>query len=335
LPSGFTIVGPSTGNSINVTIAAAFAAGNIGVTATNACGSTVGGLIQIIGKAPAIPVTLSGPVAVCGLTTATYSIPVVAYASGYTWTVPSWMTITGGFGTTTITVNVTGTPAAGTVSVAATNVCGTSPTRSVTLTLAATQPGSITGPASLCGLTSAVYSIAPVAAGYTYTWNLAMTGWHIGSITGPVTLTSSATSITVYGPATGTSTSGIVKVASNNTCGFTSTQRTLGVTYCHSAALDNNGNSTPDANPTNMFSAIYPNPTSGEFKIDITTDIDRDITLQVYDVLGNLVVNQKHLITAGTSTMNTNIETFRAGMYFVRLIDSNEGAVYSQTVLRQ
>ena len=245
------------------------------------------------------------------------------------------MTITSGLGSTTITVSATGTPNPGTVSVAATNVCGTGPARSVSLTLAAAQPGVITGPANLCGSTTAIYSIASVAPSYTYTWTLAFTGWHIGSPTGPTTLTTSATSITVYGSATGTSTSGIVKVASVNTCGNTSTQRTLGITYCHSSgALDNN-NGNNDSNNGNMFSAIYPNPTSGEFKIDVTTDIDRDITIQVYDVLGNLVANEKHLIPTGTSTLNTNIETYRAGMYFIRLVDSNAGTVYSQTVLKQ
>jgi len=217
----------------------------------------------------------------------------------------------------------------GQISVAATDVCGTGTSRTVALTLASIMPGAITGPTTLCGATSASYTIADVTpAGttpYTYTWALAVTGWSITSGQG-------TTHITATGPSTGTSGTGIVKVTSTNSCGNTSGFRTLGVTYCHEAIANNNA---PADNNNNMFSEVYPNPTSGEFKIDVTTDLDREITVQVYDVLGNLLVSEKHQIAAGTSTMTTNVESYKAGMYFVRLIDSNATTVYSQTVLKQ
>jgi hypothetical protein len=243
------------------------------------------------------------------------------------------MTIDAGQGTTMITAHANSTPSAtpGSVSVAATNVCGTGVARSVTLTNAGVLPGAITGPISVCGASSATYSIASLGAGYTYNWSISMVGWHIGSITGPITLTTSATTITLYGPATGASTAGLVKVTSTNACGATSGIRTLGVTYCHSGIA--NGNTTD--NNGNVFSSLYPNPTSSDFKIDVTSDIDREITVQVYDVLGNLIINEKHEIAIGTSTMTTNIESYKAGMYFVRLVDSNATTIYSQTVLKQ
>ena len=107
--------------------------------------------------------------------------------------------------------------------------------------------------------------------------------------------------------------------------------RTLGNTYCHSGiAYGNTNDETGTA-----FSAVYPNPTATDFKIDVTTDLDKEITLQVYDVLGNLIISKKHQIASGTSTINTNIENYKNGMYFVRLVDSNASTVYSQTVIKQ
>ena len=59
------------------------------------------------------------------------------------------------------------------------------------------------------------------------------------------------------------------------------------------------------------------------------------MTIQVYDVLGNLVISEKHQVTNGTTTLTTNLERFNKGMYFVRLVDSNESTVYSQTVIKE
>jgi hypothetical protein len=308
--------------SIIVSIGSTFVAGNIGATAINACGSVPGPYLNITGKVPGVPGTLSGPSNVCGLTTAIYSIPAVAYATGYTWTVPSWMTITGGAGTTSIAVTASGIPASGSISVAATNVCGTGTARTLALTTNSILPGAITGPTSLCGQTSAAYTISSLGAGYTYNWVLAMSGWTITSGLG-------TTSITVSGPATGTSSSGLVKVTSTNSCGSTSGLRTLGVAYCHSA-ISNNGNTDDNS----FSSALYPNPTNGEFKMDVTTEIAEEMIIQVYDVLGNLVISQKHELAKGTSTVTTDLTNYKAGLYFVRLVDSKANTVYSQTVIK-
>jgi hypothetical protein len=234
------------------------------------------------------------------------------------------MTITSGAGTNSITVSATGTPAAGTVSVGATDACGTGTARSVTLNINSIQPGVITGPTSLCGLSTAAYSVASVGAGYTYNWTLSMSGWTITSGAG-------TNSITCAGSPTGTSTAGLVKVTSTNSCGLTSAVRSLANTYCHSAIANNNGTEQSG----NSFSALYPNPTSGEFKLDVTTDMDEVMTVQVYDVLGNLIISEKHQVTNGTSTLTTNLESYKAGIYFVRLVDSNAGNIYSQNVIKQ
>ena len=52
------------------------------------------------------------------------------------------------------------------------NVCGTGIAKVLALSVAATTPGLITGPTVTCGLTTAAYSIAPVANATSYVWTL-------------------------------------------------------------------------------------------------------------------------------------------------------------------
>jgi hypothetical protein len=178
-------------------------------------------------------------------------------------------------------------------------------------------------------MSTATYSTAAVGvagAGYTYTWTLSsMTGWSIASGNGTNT-------ITVTGPAVTTNpvTTGLVNVKTTNVCSTTpSNSRTLTVTSCHDG-IGMNGTTTSG----NSFSTIYPNPTSSDFAIDATTDVDQDVTVEVYDILGNLLVQQKHQLTTGANTMKTNIESYKDGMYFVRVLGNDSSVLYTQRVIK-
>lgn len=68
--------------------------------------------------------TIIGPAAVCeGETGAGYSVPVIANATGYLWTIPAGASITAGDNTNSITVDF-GTPTDGILTVQGTDVCG-------------------------------------------------------------------------------------------------------------------------------------------------------------------------------------------------------------------
>ncbi len=71
---------------------------------------------------PSAPFPIIGSSVVCQGTSGTYSCSTVATATSYTWMVPAGVTITGGQGTTTITVDYTGTTG-GTIDVYCTNAC--------------------------------------------------------------------------------------------------------------------------------------------------------------------------------------------------------------------
>jgi len=320
LPAGMTASGASNLNSITVNIASAFIYGQVKVSAVNACGNVPGTGLYITGNSPAIPVTLSGPANVCGLTTGTYSIPAVAGATGYNWIITgAGNSISGSNTGTTVTAILAGP---GVISVAGTNLCGTGPYRALNLVTSGIQPGTISGPLNTCGLTTATYSVAPVANAASYTWGLA-TGmtWGTGQGTNVinVNIAPSVGSTTAVSP---------LKVAETNTCGNISLYRTTTITRCLS----------PDAMNTeggNTFSNVYPNPTSAEFTMDVTVYKDQEIVVEVFDILGNIVISEKHNLVSGTSTMKTNMEQFNRGMYFVRILDANSNVMHTERVVKQ
>jgi N-acetylneuraminic acid mutarotase len=327
LAAGLSIATGAGTDSITVNVAPGFIGGNIGVTGVNACGYVAATIMSVIGAPPATPGTLSGPSYVCGLTTAVYSVPAVTHATGYVWTVPSWMTITSGTGTNSITVSATGTPVASNISVAATDICGTGTARVLALRITSPMPGAITGPSNLCGLTTASYSVSSLGAGITYAWSVTATGWTITSGQGTNT-------ITVTGPVVGVSAyAALVKVTSTNTCGSTSGIRTLGITACRDNLFPNSSVDTEMYNTS--FSDIYPNPASTLFNIDTYSPYERTLMMEVYDILGNRIMQQKQVIAKGASTVKTNLEHCNSGMYFVRMYDENSNSIFTQRVIKE
>src|SRR5262249_43234698 len=73
--------------------------------------------------------------------------------------------------TNSINVSFANTFVSGTISLAASNSCGTSSVSSITVTNIPSQPGPITGPVSVChNQNNVIYSIAPVPGATSYTW---------------------------------------------------------------------------------------------------------------------------------------------------------------------
>jgi large repetitive protein len=226
VPTGWSVTGGAGTTSITVTTGSAGQNGNISVTAGNSCGTSTANTLAVTVSpgTPLQPGTITGTATQCpGLTLQAYSISAVTNATTYTWTVPTGWSVTGGAGTTSITVTTGSAGQNGNISVTAGNSCGTSATRTLAVTVSPgtpLQPGTITGTATQCpGLTLQAYSISAVTNATTYTWTVP-TGW---SITGGV----GTTSITVTTGSAGQN--GNISVTAGNSCG-TSTASTLAVT---------------------------------------------------------------------------------------------------------
>jgi hypothetical protein len=205
LPNGWT--GNSTSNSI--TSLAGSAGGNLTVTATFACGTSLAQTLSItVETAPILTGTISGNSIVCDGSTNDYNIAQVAGVTNYIWNAPSDWTFT----SNTNSVNMNVGNSSGNVTLSVENSCGISNTLTLAVTVltAPLQPGTITGNVNLCGGSSNSYSIQPIIGADNYTWNLPI-DW---------TGTSTTNSInTIAG-----STSGDITVTANNICGASTPQ---------------------------------------------------------------------------------------------------------------
>ncbi|MEI7898101.1 MAG: hypothetical protein WCJ26_13765, partial [bacterium] len=126
---------------------------------------------------PAAAGTVTGPVTVCQNGSGyVYTVPVIANATTYTWSLPTGATITAGANTNSITVSYSGTATSGNVSVFGSSLCGTgtvSPNLAVTVN--ARPSPTITGPAAAC-VNSAGNVYTTQAAMTSYTWTVSAGG---------------------------------------------------------------------------------------------------------------------------------------------------------------
>jgi hypothetical protein len=135
VPTGASIVGSATGNSISVSYTTNYTtAGAVTVKASNGVGSSA--------TAKTLAVTRVAPVAIASISGGTtystcdqtFSTTLVANQT-YTWTVPAGATIKSGQGTNSVVVNYGSLKGSQTIKVITTNACGlSSAVKSLTLT---------------------------------------------------------------------------------------------------------------------------------------------------------------------------------------------------------
>lgn len=148
------------------------------VTVTDACGQTDNETITIsVGTTPGSAGPITGSEAICTPASGyLYSIPAIAGADHYVWTVPPGGTITAGEDTPQITVSFDNTTAPGLVKVKGqSTICGEGAEASLMVNInpSAPQPGPIAGPQTVCQGSAVVsYSIDPLNFVSTYEWTI-------------------------------------------------------------------------------------------------------------------------------------------------------------------
>jgi hypothetical protein len=213
LPSGWS--GSSATNTISVTTGTN--AGNISASANNVCGAGSPQFLNITlaAGAPTQPTAIDGGTLVCQTSTQTYSIAAVSGAGSYIWTLPSgWSgSSTSNSISTTVGAN------SGTMSVIASNGCGNSAARILTVSVnnVPAQPSAISGPTNPCFGAAITYSVTNDPNATSYDWEFPGSNW---------IATGTLTTNIVNGFA-GSSTVG--SVTANNACG-SSAVRTITVT---------------------------------------------------------------------------------------------------------
>ena len=77
-----------------------------------------------------------------------------------------------------------------------------------------------------------------------------------------------------------------------------------------------------EANANNQLSlALYPNPTTGIFTIELTNGLTKNI--QITDITGRVVINQ----TTNEDLINLNVSNLANGVYYVKVLSNGESEV--------
>jgi len=72
-----------------------------------------------------------------------------------------------------------------------------------------------------------------------------------------------------------------------------------------------------------ISASVYPNPVSGTLFIQLNTADPTSVKIEVYDVLGKLLLSQTgNDAKAGQNTYSLDLEKFIPGIYFVRIASS-------------
>ncbi len=174
LPNGAT--GTSSVDSIVVNYLNTATSSNITVKGNNSCGNgIVSNLAITVNSLPLSPGTISGPINVCqGQSSVTYTVPQIANATSYIWTLP--IGATGSSTSNSITVDYLTLPISGNFVVKGVNMCGIGD--SSILTINQNYPiigavGSINGANIVCqGQNGVTYNIPTITNATSYIWTL-------------------------------------------------------------------------------------------------------------------------------------------------------------------
>ena len=179
LPAGAMIVTGNNTNSITVNYSNIAVSGNISVYGTNNCGNGIASsnFAVTVNPLPGEAGVITGQSTVCqGQTGVNYSIPEIANATGYIWTIPSGATLVSGNNTNSITVNYSNTATSGNVTVYGTNNCGNgtiSPNFAIMVNPLPGAPGTIAGTTTVCqGQNNVSYSVPIITNATGYIWSL-------------------------------------------------------------------------------------------------------------------------------------------------------------------
>ncbi len=310
---------------INVIYAAGFTTSPITVQSINECGTSGVRSLTINRISASTPGLIAGPTNACpymlpGGTAATYLVGRVTGATSYTWTTPAGSVVTHPNGTgindTAITVKFPNGFTSGSISVTATNGCGTSAARSLAIS-------------RLNPATPSVIDVIETQAcpGRTYSYTLSSMPANASSVQWTVPASAigftgqGTTSIIVSYPATAVL--GAVTATAINNCA-TSTVRSTPVKLgaCPPPGFSRSaGNNTmitktkQNATVQETGVTIAPNPSTSSFRLTVNTFSEQTIQVRLLDMSGKKIKNM-------SIRSNETIEfgnDLKAGVYLLEI----------------
>ncbi|RYE17888.1 MAG: T9SS type A sorting domain-containing protein, partial [Sphingobacteriales bacterium] len=340
VPAGMNIVSGQGTTTLHVTIDNSFVTSALTVNAVNNCGTGNIRSLTVTRTLPGTPGVIAGPTNPCMFmpslasptgTEATYSVPRVG-DNTYNWTLPSGAQLASHTQTAThdvITVTFDATFSSGSVSVTATNNCGTSISPR-TLALNKLTPGT---PSAIDVVST---QVCP-SREYTYTLSSMPTNatsvvWTVP--TGGTIVSGQGTSgITVSYD--GTAIAGDVTATGNNGCG-NSTTRSVAVklpacppapkapefiTGTQPTKATTKEQPQAELNVETLEVTVFPNPSTHAFKL-VARSSDKVSKLQVR-LLDNLGREHRRYVMMPGETLTLGSE-LKAGAYFVEVLQGTE-----------
>lgn len=176
IPSGAVVISGNGTNVLTVAYPPGSVSGNVSVYGVNSCGNgTSSSLAITVDPLPANATAITGALTVCaGTANENYFVSAINNATGYTWTVPTGFTVSGGANSNSVYLDIDNTASTGVISVYGTNACGDGVASSFTITVnpKPVATGTITGNATVCQAQNGVVYTVPAiqyAAGYNWT----------------------------------------------------------------------------------------------------------------------------------------------------------------------
>jgi len=332
VPTGATITSHPAGLGVNDTIITvafdnSFVSGtNISVQAVN-CNTSSPRNITVYRNTASTPGLISGPVNVCEFmqstsnpsgNIATYSVRKVANALSYTWTAPNNATIVGhpagtGVNDTIVEVVFNSSFTSGSLQVSASNGCGSSANRSLSLTrLNPATPGGIDiVQTDLCPNRVYTYSVANMPS------NATSINWTVPA-GGTITAGQGTTSITVS--YTSGAISGAVTAQSLNNCGNSSIRSiSVKLAACPEGSFGK-VNPIMQTDP-GLNVQVYPNPSADQFTVQLSgAKADLAATVRVLDLQGRELL-RRSMMAGSISNLGAELKT---GMYILEIRQGNE-----------
>jgi len=246
----------------------------------------------------------------------------------YNWTVPAGATGLTGQGTNTISFTYPAGFTSGSVSVTATNGCGTSGPR--TLSITRLNPGT---PSVIDVIQTAFCGDAPLGTSRVFTYTLASMPTNATSVQWTIPVGAQlvsgqgTTSITVRYP--DAAVNGAVTAQAVSNCAVSSVRSTTvklpacPVAFTRTEAANSNTQPKvvkPAATATDAMEVkIFPNPTVSDFKLEVLTSSSEEINVRVIDAQGRLFKSFK-LIPHQTIVLGAEL---KAGSYLVEVRQGN------------
>jgi hypothetical protein len=301
--------GSSTTNSITVSFATGFTSGNISVVYTNECGQSSPARVKsAVSGVPSQPASISGSTnGLCNQTTV-FTCPAQPTGVSFNWTKPTGAT--GSSISNSISIHFPAAAFTGTVCVSATNSCGTSTQRCVSVKGAPNTPGAIvTTPSSWCSPTSGIdllSSTSGLGGSYSLNWTwlpVSAANYVVGQGTNNLTLDwiNSGTA-TVY-------------LTTSNACGSGTKTLSLNIAPC----TQNRAGSTNYNVSDNAKFSVYPNPASEIINVDFESVTKEDVQLQLTDMSGRTLITKSVNSIEGFNHHTLDISKLAKGVYMLNL----------------